>query len=143
MTAIPIGPPIMAPTAYPAAYPHQPTPYLVGPFFAGFKSRWLPVFLVGLGAALIFANAVALLWPSFFVVWTAWLPWVGFLGSFGFILGIMLGLILLGAIILMLLNFRVMSAFVIFPTAIVSFFIGGGFILGAVLAVLAGIILIL
>ena len=133
----------MAPTAYPSAYPHPPTPYLVGPFWAGFRSRWLPVFLVLIGAALIFANAAALLWSSFFLTWATWLPWVGFLGNFGFILGIMTGLILLGAVILMLLNFRVMSAFVIFPTAIVSFFIGGGFILGAVLAVLAGIILIL
>jgi len=143
VTAIPTGPPIMAPTAYPAAYPHPPRAFLVSPFWVGFRSRWLPVLLVGIGAALIFANAAALLWPTFFAVWTTWLPWVGFLGSFGFILGIMLGLILLGAIILMILNFRVMSAFVIFPTAIVSFFIGGGFILGAVLAVLAGIILIL
>jgi hypothetical protein len=76
-------------------------------------------------------------------VWTGYLPWVAFLGNFSFILGVMLGLILLGAVVLMVLNFRVMSAFVIFPTAIVSFFIGGGFIIGAILAVLAGIILIL
>ena len=142
-TVIPTGPPVMAPTGYPVAYPHAPTPYLVSPFWAGLRSRWLPVILVGVGAALIFANAGALLWPSFFAVWTAWLPWVGFIGNFGFILGVMLGLILLGAIILMLLNYRVMSAFVIFPTAIVSFFIGGGFVLGALLAVLAGILLIL
>lgn len=96
-----------------------------------------------MGAALIFANGVALLSPAFFILWSALLPWVGFLGTFGFILGIMLGIILLGAVILMMLRFRVMAAFVIFPTAIVSFFIGGGFVLGAILAVLGGILLIL
>lgn len=99
--------------------------------------------LVVIGAALIFANGVALLSPAFFILWSAFLPWVAFLGAFGFILGIMLGLILLGAVVLMILRFRVMAAFVIFPTAIVSFFIGGGFVLGAILAVLGGILLIL
>ena len=55
----------------------------------------------------------------------------------------MLGFVLVGALILMLLRFRVMAAFMIFPTAIVSLFIGGGFIIGAILAVLAGILLLL
>jgi hypothetical protein len=36
-----------------------------------------------------------------------------------------------------------MSAFLIFPTAIISLLIGGGFAVGALLAVIAGILLIL
>jgi hypothetical protein len=44
---------------------------------------------------------------------------------------------------MMFLKFRVLAAFIIFPTAIVSLFIGGGFILGGILAVLGGILLLL
>jgi hypothetical protein len=44
---------------------------------------------------------------------------------------------------MMFLRFRILAAFIIFPTAIVSLFIGGGFIIGAVLAVLAGILLLI
>jgi hypothetical protein len=94
-------------------------------------------------AGLIIANAVALLSPNFWAVWVGFLPWVGFLGSFAFILGIMLGLVLIGAVVMLLLGFRVLAAFVIFPTAIVSLFIGGGFILGVILGVLAGLLLII
>jgi len=139
--------PQMAPgivTAYPGSAP-PPPPGLFGPImpFNFFKSLWVPVILVGIAAALIFANGVALLSPTFFAVWTAFFPWVGFLGPVNFILGIILGMVLLGAIVLMLLRFKVLSAFMIFPTAMVSFFIGGGFILGAVLAVIGGILLII
>jgi len=92
---------------------------------------------------LIFANGIALLSPGFFAWWSAFLPWITAFGSFGFILGIVLGLVLVGAIIMMFLKFRVLAAFIIFPTAIVSLFIGGGFILGGILAVLGGILLLL
>jgi len=103
----------------------------------------MPIILVGVAAVLIIMNGIALVSLSFFNFWTFYLPWVGFLGPLGVITGIMLGLVLLGAVVLMLLNFRVMAAFLIFPTAIVSLLIGGGFIIGAVLAVLAGILLLL
>jgi len=99
--------------------------------------------LVCVAAVLIIINGVALVSSTFFTFWTFYLPWVGFLGPLGVITGVMLGLVLLGAMVLILLNFRVMAAFLIFPTAIVSLLIGGGFIIGAVLAVLAGILLIL
>jgi len=99
--------------------------------------------LVCVAAVLIIINGVALVSATFFTFWTFYLPWVGFLGPLGVITGVMLGLVLLGAMVLILLNFRVMAAFLIFPTAIVSLLIGGGFIIGAVLAVLAGILLIL
>ncbi len=127
------------------AYPPINQPGWYGPFFRPnfFRSRWMPFILTIIAAALIFANGIALLSPAFFLLWIGLIPWVAFLGSFAFILGIMLGMILVGALVLMWLGFRVMSAFVIFPTAIVSLFVGGGFLLGAILAVIAGIILLL
>ena len=139
-----IPPPQMAPgmvTAYPAAA--QPGWY--GPFFPFnfFRSQWMPIILVGIAAALIITNGVALASSTFFSVWSWYLPWVASLGSLAVILGVMLGLVLLGALVLMLLNLRVMAAFLIFPTAIVSLIIGGGFIIGAVIAVIAGILLLL
>jgi hypothetical protein len=128
-----------------AAVPGRVQPGWYGPFFPVnfFKSRWLPVILVGVAAGLIIMNGVALASAAFFAVWSWYLPWVAFLGSVGIILGVMLGIVLLGALVLILLNFRVMAAFMIFPTAIVSLLIGGGFAIGAILAVLAGILLLI
>lgn len=103
----------------------------------------MPATLVGVAAALIFFNGIALLSSGFFAAWSDFLPWIAALGSFGVILGIILGLVLVGAIVMMLFGFRVLSAFMILPTAVVSLFIGGGFIIGAILAVLAGILLLL
>ena len=103
----------------------------------------LAVLLLLISAALIFANAGALLWPPFFATWVAFFPWVVSLGNFSFILGVVLGLVILGAVILYMLGFRVLSAFMVFPTAIVSLFIGGGFVLGLVLGVLTGIYMIM
>jgi hypothetical protein len=48
-----------------------------------------------------------------------------------------------GAVILYMLGFRVLAAFMVFPAAIVSLFIGGGFIVGLILAVLTGIYMIM
>jgi hypothetical protein len=117
---------------FPAAKPHAFRRYSV----------WAVVLLI-ISAALIFANAAALLWPSFFAAWVTFFPWVLSLGSFNFILGLVLGMIILGAVFLYMLGFRVLSAFMVFPTAIVSLFIGGGFIVGLVLGVLTGIYMIM
>jgi hypothetical protein len=107
------------------------------------RAWWMPASLVGVAATLILFNGVALLSSGFFAAWSDFLPWIGAIGSFGVILGVVLGLLLVGAIVIMLLGFKVLSAFVILPTAVVSIFIGGGFIIGAILAVLAGILLLL
>jgi hypothetical protein len=150
-----IPPPQMAPGMAPsvtpgmapgmvAAYPVRAQPGY-GPFFPFrfFRSQWMAIILVGIAAALIIINGVALLSSTFFTIWSMYIPWVVFLGALGVITGVMLGLVLFGALILILLRFRVMAAFMIFPTAIVSLLIGGGFIIGAVLAVLAAILLLL
>jgi hypothetical protein len=127
------------------AYPGGAQPGWYGPFFPFnfFRSKWMPIILVTIAGVLIIMNGVALVSSTFFTVWSMYIPWVAFLGSLGVITGVMLGMVLLGALILILLNFRVMAAFVIFPTAIVSLLIGGGFVIGAVLAVLAGILLLI
>lgn len=92
---------------------------------------------------LIFANAGALLWPPFFAFWVGLFPWVAQLGNFSFILGTVLGIILIGAVFLYMLGFKVLSAFMVFPTALVSLFIGGGFLIGLILAVVTGIYMIM
>jgi hypothetical protein len=77
------------------------------------------------------------------MLWIAFFPWVAQLGNFSFILGVVLGLIILGAVFLYMLGFRVLSAFMVFPAAIVSLFIGGGFVVGLILGVLTGIFMIM
>ena len=87
-----------------------------------------------------------MLWPPFFAQWLIFFPWILPLGppfQFGFILGIILSLIIAGAILLYMLGFRVLSAFMVFPAAIVSLFIGGGFIVGLALGVITGIFMIM
>jgi hypothetical protein len=52
-------------------------------------------------------------------------------------------MVIVGAVILYMLGFKVLSAFMVFPTAILSLFIGGGFLVGLILAVLTGIFMIM
>ena len=96
-----------------------------------------------IAAALIVFNGAALLSPVFFAAWIGIFPWVAPLGYFGFILGAILGLVIIGGLILFFLGFRVLAAFLVFPTAIVSLLIGGGFIAGAIVGVLASLLVII
>jgi len=148
--AQPAAPPA-APTLYAQGVPQglPPGGVVYGPYPAAAKPHVfrrysaLAVVLLLISASLIFANAAALLWPSFFATWVLYFPWVLQLGSFNFILGVVLGMIILGAVFLYMLGYRVLSAFMVFPAAIVSLFIGGGFIVGLVLGVLTGIYMIM
>jgi len=99
--------------------------------------------LLATSAALIFFNGVALLSPAFFLFWSSLFPWIVALASFSFILGVILGLVLVLALIMVLLGFRILAAFVILPTAILSLFIGGGFIVGVILGVIAALLIII
>jgi len=106
----------------------------------------LLVLLLTASAVLIFANAEALLWPPFFAQWAAFFPWVIPLGPplyFGYIFGIILSLVISGAIFLYMLGFRVLAAFMVFPAAVLSLFIGGGFWVGLIVGVLTGIVMIM
>jgi hypothetical protein len=102
----------------------------------------MPAALFFIAAALIGVNAAALLSPVFFSVWASIFPWVIPIGYFSFILGIVLSLIIIGALALYFLGFRVLSAFLVFPAAIVSLFIGGGFIAGVIIGVLGALLVI-
>jgi len=106
---------------------------------------WLPAVFVAVAAGLIMANAIALLSPGFAFWWSGLLPWVVSLAAFNFIIGIILSLILFGAVLMIFLKFKVLAAFIIFPTAIVSIFFGGGggFFGGAILAIVGGLLLLL
>jgi len=104
---------------------------------------WVPAALFFIAAALIVFNGAALLSPVFFAAWIGIFPWVAPLGYFGFILGAILGLVIIGGLVLFFLGFRVLAAFLVFPTAIVSLLIGGGFIAGAIVGVLASLLVII
>ncbi len=131
-------PPVLPPGAVPGGILMGPYPRI--PFF--WRLRWVPVVLLGLAAFLILFNGVALLYSPFYTLWVAYFPWVANLGSFAFILGVVLGLVLLGTIVMVVLGFRVLAAFVVFPAAIVSLLIGGGFVFGVIIGVLAGLIIL-
>ena len=96
-----------------------------------------------IAAAFILINAVALLSPVFLAAWVLMFPWLATIGYFGFILGVVLGLVILGGLVLFFLGFRILSAFLVFPTAIMSLFIGGGFLIGVIVGVLAAMLVLI
>lgn len=102
----------------------------------------MPAALFFIAAALIGLNAAALLSPVFFAAWVSVFPWVIPIGYFSFILGMILSLIIIGALALYFLGFRVLSAFLVFPAAIVSLFIGGGFLVGVIIGVLGALLVV-
>jgi hypothetical protein len=96
--------------------------------------------LLTISATLIWFNADALLWwPDFYTAWVTFFPWVAQLGNLSFILGVILGLVIDMAVIAYSFGFRVEAAFIVFPAAIISLIIGGGFLAGLIIAVLTGI----
>jgi hypothetical protein len=106
------------------------------------KYWWVPAALIGIAGALILFNAVALLSPVFFAAWVGVFPWVLPLGYFGFIIGVVLALVIIGGLVLFFLGFRVIAALLVFPAAIVSLIIGGGFIAGLLIGVLAALLVV-
>ncbi len=95
-----------------------------------------------IAAALIAANGVALLSPAFFAIWAGYFPWIIPISTFGFILGVVLAIVILAGLVLLLFGFRALAAFLVIPSAIVSLFIGGGFVLGLIIGVLAGVLIV-
>ena len=83
------------------------------------------------------------MWPDFYATWVGLFPWVAELGTLSFILGVILGLTIDMGVVAYSLGFRVESAFIVFPTAIISFFIGGGFLAGLIIALLTGIFIMM
>ena len=104
---------------------------------------WVPAALFLTAAVLIIFNGIALLSPAFLSAWAGIFPWVAPLASFGFILGAILGLVIIGGMVLFLLGFRILGAFLVIPAAIVSLFIGGGFIVGLLIGVVSSLLVLL
>lgn len=104
---------------------------------------WVPLGLLLIAAGLVFFNAVALLSPGFVSAWTAVFSWVGLLGSLAFILGVILSIVIFGAFLLIFLGFRVLGAFIVLPTSVLSLLIGGGFVAGVVFGVLGAFLILM
>ncbi len=134
----PMGPPPMAaPPA--AAYPVYPPP----PMYAPSSPRALWGFILAVIAGiLVILNAAALLAPGFYAMWAGVFFWLPALGPapLAFAIGVIIGLILVIGSILMLLGYGTIGSIVVFPLAVLSLIIGGGFVAGFVLGVLGGIL---
>jgi len=119
-----------------------PTPRLVSGRRLGGRNI-IAVVLSLLSGILVLLNSAALLAPSFWAMWSSvffWLPTIG--QSYSFMLGALIGLTLvLGAIIMALSN-GALADVIIFPFAIFSLIVGGGFIAGMILGILGGILAI-
>jgi hypothetical protein len=93
---------------------------------------------------LIILNSAALLVPSFYgppVGWSSIFFWLPSLGqSYAFALGMIIGLVLILCAIVMVLGHGALADVVIFPFAVFSLIIGGGFVAGMVLGIVGGII---
>jgi len=98
-------------------------------------------------SVLILLNSAALLQSGFWGPPTDWslvFWWLG--GSsglgqpFAVLVGLMAGLIVLTGGMMMISRRGVLGAFLALPFAALSFVIGGGFVIGAVLGIVAGIL---
>ena len=134
-------PPMMSPPPM----MQQPYPY---PMFGMQPSspRALWGFILSMIAGiLVILNAAALLSNSFYNMWVGvffWIPVIDTSPTHGliFAIGAIIGLILVIGSILMLLGYGTIGSIVVFPLAVLSLIIGGGFVAGFVLGVLGGIL---
>jgi hypothetical protein len=93
---------------------------------------------------LVLLNSAALLAPSFYgppVNWSSIFWWIPVLGpTYIFMLGFIIGLTLIVSSIIMVLRSGALADVLIFPFAVFSLIIGGGFIAGMLLGIVGGII---
>jgi hypothetical protein len=124
----------------PQAVLSRPSPHFVSGRGSVGRSV-IAVVLSLVSGILVLVNSAALLAPSFWGLWSAtffWLPAIG--PTYAFMVGAMIGVTLvLGAIIMALSN-GALADVIIFPFAIFSLIIGGGFIAGMLLGIVAGIL---
>jgi hypothetical protein len=135
-----------APMPMPAAPPPMMAPYPPPPFVQPAPPRALWGFILSMIAGiLIILNAAALLATSFYNLWVGVFFWIPVIDpsathSLIFIIGAIIGLILVIGSVLMLLGYGTIGSIVVFPLAVLSLIIGGGFVAGFVLGVLGGIL---
>ena len=91
---------------------------------------------------LVILNAAALLAVGFYNFWIQIFFWIPAVGppSLVFAIGIIIGLILVIGSILMILGYGTIGSIVVFPLAVLSLIVGGGFVAGFILGVLGGIL---
>jgi len=97
-------------------------------------------FMSLLSGILVLLNAGILLVPRFYAIWSSvfwWLPNIG--PSYGFAIGLVIGLVLVFGSIIMLLGNGAIADVLIFPFAVFSLIIGGGLVAGMVLGIVGGI----
>jgi hypothetical protein len=117
-----------------------PPARIVGVRRAGGR-KIIPVILALISGILVLLNSAALLSPSFYSLWSGicfWLPTIG--PAYAFMLGAIIGLTLILGAIIMAVGNGPLADVVIFPFAIFSLIVGGGFIAGMIIGILAGIL---
>jgi hypothetical protein len=98
------------------------------------------VILTLISGILVLLNSAALLSPTFYAFWSSiffWLPAIG--PTYAFMLGMIIGLTLIFGAIVMAMGHGAVADIIIFPFAVFSLIVGGGFIVGFILGVLGGI----
>jgi hypothetical protein len=100
-----------------------------------------------IGGILILVNSVALLSPTFWGPPTGWSDvfwWLGGPSGLGqpiaVLIGLIAGLTVIAGGIMMVMRRGPIGAIITFPFAVLSFMIGGGFIVGGILGIVAGIL---
>jgi len=105
------------------------------------RNGLLSFILALVSGILILVNSAVLLMPGFYAQWSSIFFWLPVLGpSYAFALGVFIGLTIILASVIMILSSGVLADVIIFPFAIFSLIIGGGFIAGMILGIIAGII---
>ena len=90
---------------------------------------------------LVILNSAALLSPSFYGFWSTLFFWLPILGrTYAFTLGFVIGLTLIMGSMIMIFRSGALADVIIFPFAVFSLIIGGGFIAGMVLGIVGGIL---
>jgi len=114
--------------------------------FTGRRAVWAFVLAI-VSAVLILLNAAALLSPGFWGPPTNWslvFWWLGGASGIGVsiatFIGVIAGFTVMTGGIMMIMRRSVIGALITFPFAVLSLIIGGGFLVGAVLGIVAGIL---
>jgi hypothetical protein len=131
--------PMAAPAPMMAAPPPPPTSAVYPPT----RATW--GFLLSLIAAiLIIINAAALLSNGFYNTMNGIFPWIGVFGPFPpwmlVVIGLVLGVIIAIGSVLMILGYGTIGSVVVFPAAVISLILGGGFIAGFIIGIIGGIL---
>jgi DNA-directed RNA polymerase subunit RPC12/RpoP len=140
---VPIAP---VPTAAPPPTLPPPAPPPAPPFYVpAAPARAIWGFIISLiGGILIMLNAGALLSEPFYLWWVTMFPWVQTISPWvpwtAFVIGIVVGLIAVIGSLLMIMGYGTMGSIAVFPAAIISLVIGGGFIAGFILGIIGGIL---